>query len=407
MNMNDYKNAVSRMRMRSELKEEIIEASVEKRKNRFSERAISIAVATTICLSAFTVVFGVARVFKDTNNLSSDIAASSYVSCTSFSATKPTSKDKVETKAFRKKAIFKNWNQATLDAVFPMMSSEYDYGEDDAISDPLLETGDGFLHWNSDSNYNYQTIIENITSIYSEDELKSLCEKIPIEGLSKNTCVELADNYINELGLNTTRQRKHVYALTEDILINTDYRRNEYDIRIDDYGNELPEWTTDQEAYLITYEQSYGLPLVRTGYEYSNSVIIGKNGLAHLLIVDAYEFIDDATETVNICSSDKAAEAICEFFSKYLGYTIDITDINKNCRLVYVVEDIQMNYIDSAGDNHGYGFIFKPYWEFHSEKLPKSLGELGFKYSGYIFNDSLIIDAVTCIFDDSLNFTLN
>ncbi len=403
MNMNDYKNAVKRMHMKSDLKTEIIETSVEKNSNkfgRFSERAISIAVSAAICLSTFTVIIGVATVFKDVNKLKP--GNTSFMPGTSFNEnSEPTSDDISNRNIAQKTAVLKTWDPDYLYSIFGI-NEYYDY---------TLDYGDGHITFkNSDDNiYNYIDIVAPLrsthvqTDVLTTDEIKQL-ENNEIYSLNKNDSIQKANDIINKL--NISAEVKKVYALDVDTLIKLDTTRSDSGVRVND-GNELPEWTTSQEAYLITYDVSYDSLQMREAY--SCCVIIDRSGLAYLDVCDIFDVQDDVM--VNICPADKAAASISFFWSKFMGYEPYIDDINKNCRLVYVVQLNEKN-LNSSNDlsnnedtnDEDIEYILTPYWEFTSENFSSWFDNLDIGYLDYYYRDTLIVDAVTGEFDPDMNF---
>ncbi len=416
MNMNDYKNAVGRMHMRPELKEEIIETSVEKGKNKFSERAISITVTAAICLSVFTVVFGVARVFKDTNKLTSNNSVTNYVPGTSFSSTSKTTPEGEENaKAFIKEAVLKQWDDEIINDVnFNILdetelSDIYEEAGITAYSEtyaPLLETGNGFLSWGREEGTYYE--YQNILSFIETKEYVNLFSSTSIEGLNKNACIKLADSYIKKLGL--IMQIKNVYTLNTDTLIKSGYLIEENGMTINPYGTDLSYWTSsDQDCYLIVYDDpSYGLPMNHNSNEFQCSAVVGRNGLAFFNVNNVFE-VTQVNKTVNIQSSDKAAQVLCDYWKNSLGINPDITEISKNCRLVYVAEPATIS--DPYKEYNDNGYVLRPYWEFKSDVFSTLFEELLIqypsKYMGYFYENTLIVDAESCIFEEGMNFELN
>lgn len=389
MKIEDYKNAVSRMHVRSELKTEVIKMSEKKNNKRFTKKtAVPLAIAAAVCLMSFTFVFAddIARIFRKSDNFEMNIPTEQYISEDISSVSV-------------KSAVLKKWDENTIKNLFfsgkeIINSDEYQsdlnpektrkvYDFDDGSS---LAYEDGDLYWKYGDWYNYSysypvSVFKN--NNYDKTSGEVIFRDGDINGLDKSECIALADSYVNQLGINV-KDRKS-YALDKESLIKIDTCRNENGERIYKHGEVLPEWTEQQEAYLIVYDVCID-ELSLDGFDSIYEVIVGRNGLVHFEFRYIYESTDDL-ENADICSAEQAADSIYGYFNK--STPASPTEI-ENCRLVYVPE----------WDNDKY--ILKPYWEFYSTEFSSWLTDSG-TIEDFEYNDRLIVDAQTGKFDIEKN----
>lgn len=402
MNMNDYKNAVSRMHVKSELKTEIIDASVEKNKKKFSEKIIPVVVASTICLSTFTVIFAVAGVFRKTNNLETQINVAQSIPRESISAAVDENK---ATSVITPKAVLKKWDNYYLFGIFNDGKEPND--------DYQLQYGAGFLSWEYNDYYDYSyamTVSVFNNSDYDENIDDIVFKDDEIDGLDKSGCAALADSYMEKLDIPV--QGRQIYALDREVLIKSDTSRNEYGERMDIFGdyNVLPEWTEDQEAYLIVYDPCIeNIPLL--GYDNEYEVVIGRNGLAYFKANYVYE-ITEADESYDICSADKAFKSACTYYNNN-GLPSDSLNISldeiKEYHIAYIPELIEPDSESTEGEGiyeEDLKYTLWPYWVFYSEEFSDWLVNLtgDMTYNNYPF----VVDATTGEFDIDKNIkTIN
>lgn len=395
MKIEDYKKAVSRMHARPELKMEVMKMSEEKAKKKFAKKAvIPIAIAAAVCLMSFTFVFAddIARIFRKSDNFEMNIS-------TEQSTLENISRVPV------KSAVLKKWDENAIKNLFfsgkkIVNSDEYQsdinpnskrkiYEFDDG-SDLFYEDGD--IYWDYGDSYNYSysypvSVFENDN--YDKTSGEVIFKDGDINGLDKSECIALADSYVNQLGINI--KGKKSYALDKESLKKIDTVRNENGERIDKHEKILPEWTEQQEAYLIVYDVCVD-ELSLGGFDSIYEVIVGRNGLVHFEFHNIYETVSDL-ENVDICSAEQAADSIYEYFSKSIPASP--TEI-ENCRLVYIPEWDKDKY------------TLKPYWEFYSTEFSSWLTDMG-TMEDFEYDSKLIVDAQTGKFDiekDLMNISI-
>lgn len=377
MNINDYKNAVSRMHANPELEKEVINMIEEKKKKRFSKKAvIPVAIAAVVGLSTFTVAFAddIARIFRKTYNFEMNIETVESDSDEALNVS-------------IKKAVLKEWDENTLQELFMDGKTVVDsdaypsdmtpnvtrqWSEFDDGSTLVWENGDVSWMYEDSCNYDYVHIISTLAIRNYDKSSKDICfKKDEIEGLDKNKCIETADNYINELGISVGQ--KQVFALDKDGLIQADgHIRNEN-------GEVLPEWTEEQEAYLIVYSPCVD-DVELSLRDNEVTVVIGRNGLVCLQAHWIYETVD-TVETVEICSAEQAAETVYEHF--YWDWARSPMEINKS-RLIYKPKQSEDRLT----------YTLKPYWEFDSAEFSKWLNLDGTE-NEFNYYDKLLVDAQT------------
>lgn len=383
MKIEDYKKAVSRMHTRPELKMEVMKMSEEKAKKKFSRKAvIPIAIAATVCLSTLTAVFAedIVGFFRKTNNLEMNISEDvSSEEITSMSI---------------KKAIRKKWDEDTIKNLFMGDKSiakdetyESNYNPDmdrkfiEFQDGSRLGYEDGDLNWEYGDwlNYSYSyhiSLLENLN--FEKSSGKTPFKEADIEGLDKNECAALADSYVEQLGISVNG--KQIFTFDKESLISEDNVRNENGERIYKHGEVLPEWTEEQEAYLFVYDVCADNDSLTFSGDLNTAgmleIVVGRNGLASFEARKILEPVEDI-ETVNICSAEKAAEAVYNFFDdEPSGSPMKI----ENYKLVYRTE---------GNDEEGTYFL-KPCWEFYSTAFvtwtnPDGTQNEGFE-KGYIIN---------------------
>lgn len=386
MNMNDYKNAVSRMHPNPELKAEVINMSTQKSKRKISKKTvIPVAIAATVCLSTLTVVFAddIMGFFRKGINLEMNIP----------SITENNSSEEV-TGLPVKKAVRKKWDEDVIKNLFigdkPMAVNEtyesnYDPDMDrkwiEFKDDSRLGYEDGDLYWEYGDwlNYSYSyhiSVLQNLN--FEKSSGKTPFKEADIEGLDKNECAALADSYVEQLGISVNG--KQIFTFDKESLVEEDFARNENGDRIDAQEKVLPEWTEEQEAYLFVYDICVDDVSVssREGNYGANKlhVVIGRNGLA---LFDAWRIMDavEDIETVNICPAEKAADAVYKFFD------------DEPSKSPMKIENYKLVYRTEVLDEKGV-YLLKPCWEFYSTAFvtwsnPDGTPNEGFE-KGYIID---------------------
>ena len=150
MKIEDYKNALNRMHMKSELKTEIIDSSVEKNKKNIRESVIvPIASVSAIVLSAFIVVFAISGIFRKTIDYETKNTIEKSIYEVIFNVEKILNEVISDEAASINilKAIPREMDVFTIKDIF---------NKNDANDDrSLLYYGDGDICWQYDDNYDY------------------------------------------------------------------------------------------------------------------------------------------------------------------------------------------------------------------------------------------------------------
>lgn len=377
MRIEDYKNVVNRMHIKHKLEDEIIDSIAEKNKNNkksfikvdlnesiivpivSSKKVISPIARLTfiaICLSTFTLIFVAMDIFKKTNNFETKTDVEKSINEEIVCETKKS--------IIIPKVTFRKWSISALKEIFSKNASD----------DCSIQYGDGDIRWEYSDWYDYSYGTPTFSFLYryygkTNDDV--VLKEREISGLDKSECIALADFYIEELNISV--KSKQVYALDLEFLIKSDTARNENGERVDHSGEVLPEWTENQEAYLIVYTPCVdNIPLSQNNNQIN--VVVGRNGLAYFEADGIYETLD-IVETVEICSAKEAVNAVYEYFNKELT----IGPINENeCRLIYLPEQLEEE-----------TYILKPYWQYNFAEFSAFLNSDNESY------DDLFIDAQT------------
>lgn len=389
MNINHYKRAVERFEIRPELKKEIVEMSMEKnnKKHKFSKkRAIPVIAAvvvgcttvTAVCADQFVGIFK-----KDTN----------------FQMNIRTIEESTDEQAEIYHAVHKKWNKDALNALFMDGKTAVDGEEYQSDLNPDVKRKwesyddgttvvyeDGDIMYYRQSDYDYRYIADLILN--GKDAGEVLFPKSSIEGFAVETALEQSDRIMNELGMSV--HSKEVIALDAENLKAVDDVRNGDNDRIDKHGETLPEWTSEQEAYMIIYSLETGnMPVSRTRF-ISNNVcsegsmvyaIVSRNGLEAFQASIVYDATESG-ESVNVCTVEEAAEAVAVKFDKNIAS--HPTDI-ENCKLVYVPVAIEF----------GKSYELRPVWEFYSNEHI-SWYNSEFEKESMDYYDTVFVDAETC-----------
>lgn len=391
MNMNHYKRAAKRLEIRPELKKEIVEMSMEKNnKNRsFSKKrmvpvlaavVIGCAALTTVCADQFVGIFK-----KDTN----------------FQMSIRTVEENTSEQAKVYNAVYKKWNEETLHALFMdgktvVDSDEYpsdinpdinrkwfDYDDNTTI---VYENGD--ILYYKESDYDYRYIADCV--FWGKDDGNVLFNESELEGFEAEAAVEQSDRIVNELGMSV--HSKEIIALDVENLKIVDDIRDLNGNRIDKHDKILPEWTTNQEAYMIIYTLETGnMPVTQNSFVSNNICsegsrvysVVSKSGVE---VFNAYVVYDiaESEKTVNICTAQQAAEAIAQKYDKDIArFPTDI----ENCKLVYAPVAIEF----------GKKYELRPVWEFYSNTHVHWYNT-EFEKETMEFYDTEFVDAETCEF---------
>lgn len=353
MKIEDYKNAVNRMHIKSELKIKIIDSSVEKQKEISESSNLSIANIVAICLSAFMVIFGIIGIFRKINNFKTKtiFEQSIYEAASDIEQFIYEVVSDEMSSVIIPKVTFRKWDVSKLKDI--LHNAFYD--------DYVFQYGDGDIRWEYGDCFNY-SYSKSVSFFYNKNYKTIDIEDKEIIGLDKNECIALADSYLEDLDISVNE--KQVYALDLSVLIKSDITSNYNGERIDiipkiPRGEVLPEWTEAQEAYLIVYTPCVdNIPLSEEGNQIS--VVVGKKGLAYFEANQIYEILD-IVETVKIYSAEEAIDAARKYFENDLKYNSIYRD---KCKLVYKPKQLE----DGI-------YVLEPFWEFN---LDETINECGY-----------------------------
>lgn len=391
MNINDYKSAAKRVEIRPECKERVIRMSVEKNnsKHRFSKRKmLPILAAAVVGCVAVTAAMAddFMGIFKKQPNFEMNIS----------SVAEPQKKE-----VSIMDAVWKKWDEQKIYSLFS--EGKNVVANEESISDL---NPDGLLKWfkyddNStlsfeDSNvryyfnsyYDYRSMASRMFENCNINNGEPYFFEGVIDGLDMSAAIGEADAIINELGISVCSPT--VYALDAEHLKAAEMARNENGERIDKHENVLPEWTEQQEAYLIVYQVNEGdIPITQKtarieGYGVEGPkvyAVIGRNGLEVFLAENLYDTSVSEKQAIEICTAEEAAEAVNTRFSQE---TAEYLTTIEDCNLVY------MPVLDEYGKTE-----LKPFWEFYStEKKFWDTAETGKLDIDYY--DTLFVDAGSC-----------
>lgn len=378
MNMNDYNDLMENVKIDPKLKDRIFNRYEEKVCRRgFSKRKLipilAVAVVGCTCITAAFADDFVGIFKKDTNfemNISkiekSDSAPETQSDTEVLSEKMPIYN-----------AEFKMWDENVIAELFANDKEridgyerqsdtcpgyEWKYREYDDNTSIAYEPGFISFSRYSDAYYSYPLGDIIYYKSYGLADIE-LTDK-ELNGVDKKKAIEQADNIINKLGISVSSE-KTIYSLDKELLIKTDLSRDENGNRTYKHGEILPEWTEEQEAYLIIYNVEFdGMPLgteyLRHGKWYQTTEW-GTEGSLITAVVDKYGIVDFSAsriydylgtdKSVNICTAQQAADIISEKFDKDIPNYPTLID---NCRLIY--------HAAKKGDE----YEMRPYWEFKS-----------------------------------------
>ena len=172
----------------------------------------------------------------------------------------------------------------------------------------------------------------------NKDSLQKFFGNTDIDGISRGDAIDKANELIALLGIGDIVGAPQVYALSAE---NANYIRQEFQME-DKYGNAVPEWGAEQEAYYIVYPMQYqtisamGLAgSLETGGFYSTAfrVIYGRSGLIEFEADNIYDLKETVQEGFLYPPTDVVA-GIKEYFSDVI---LDSVLWFSNLSLTYVV----------------------------------------------------------------------
>lgn len=390
MNINDYKEAARRLEIRPELKDNIIKESMRKsnKKRSFSrKKLIPVLAASVVGCACITAAFA--------NELKGIFVRTTKFEMSISSVAEPQKREVQVLNAVPKKWDENVINQLFMEGKTVVNSDEYqsDINPDikrkwfdfDDNSTLCYENGD--ISWRITSDYDYRYIASIILD--SMDSGKNPFTQSDIEGFDKQESLEKANTLIKELEIPVLSQE--IIAIDAENLKKADTIRNERGVRIDKHGEELPEWTEEQEAYLIVYQASGGeLPITsewssieKFSIEPSEIyAVVSRRGIECFearLVYDTSERVDLKAEA---CTAEEAAYAL---YAKYDKEIPSSETIVNNCSLVYLPVPIEW----------GKTYEMRPYWEFYSTvKCRWYTPE--FEEDGFDMYETIFVDAETC-----------
>ena len=133
----------------------------------------------------------------------------------------------------------------------------------------------------------------------NKDSLQKFFTDEELDGISKSDAIDEANRLISLLGIGDLVGEPQIYSMSAE---DADYVRQEFQLE-DKYGQTVPEWGAEQEAYYIVYPMHYQALASKgltggfeTGGFYSSAfrVIYGRNGLIEF----EAESIYDVKETI-------------------------------------------------------------------------------------------------------------
>ncbi|MGN0620527.1 MAG: hypothetical protein ACI4I9_01565 [Porcipelethomonas sp.] len=364
MNMDDYKRAANRLEASDKCRERVMNMSIKGReKKKYSKRKLIPVIAAAA--AGFTVVTAVSAdsiigIFKKQRNFEMNITC----------VEEP---EKTEVKIMN--AVPKEWDEEIIHSIFTEGNSIIETDETPSDMNPektwkffrleddsFLSFEDGSLSWTDGKDritYSYSGAAQE--ALDGIDSGKVTLEKQEIEDFDRASAEALADDIVNRLNIPVAS--KEIYVLDEEFLKSYDLSRNENGERIYKHGEILPEWTEEQEAYLIVYHQDGGgLPVSARSTVYNDScvegsrvyAVISRSGLEEFEARPVYD-VSESGEAAEICTAEEAAGAIDK---KFADETASYPTSIENCHLVYLPVTVEF----------GKSYELRPFWEFYSTK---------------------------------------
>lgn len=373
MKIEDYNKVTDRLELKKDCFREALNMIEDNKKHKYPKRKIiPIIAAAVVACGAVTGVFAdeFMGIFKKDTNF--EMAISEIDNSTSVIGN-------IETLPIYK-AVMKKWDENVIQKLFAEGKTQIDGRDEPKADDPDIiwkfreyndntvlcyEDGDISFRRRSDGFYNYPDISTVVGKLFKTEDITPT--DADLKGVDKKEAIKQADDIVNKLGIDVTSE-KTIYSLDKEYLIKTDNTRNADGKRI--YKNEedvLPEWTEEQEAYLIIYNTEFnGIPVSDNvmcygkDYDVVNSwhadgseiyAIVSKNGIEEFRAKTIYEFTENKEQPVEICTAELAAKAIIDKFDENIPNYPTSFD---NCRLVY--------HAAKKGDE----YEMRPFWEFKS-----------------------------------------
>lgn len=389
MNINDYKKAVQRIEIRPELKENVIETSTRRSvKHSFSKkRVIPVLAAAVVGCVCITAAFA-------------DELRGIFVKTTKFEMSISSVAEPQKREVQVLNAVPKKWNEDVINQLFMEGKTVVESDEYPSDTNPDIRRKwfdfddnstvcfeDGEISWRIKSDYDY----EHISSIVlnSMGAGKNPFTKSEIDGLDKQESLAKADALIDALEIPVSSYE--IIALDCETLIKEDDVRNENGERIYKHGEVLPEWTEEQEAYLIVYQADGGdLPI--TSQRYASQKFCTEGSEIYAVVsrrgVECFQarWVFDTSESVNskaeVCTAEEAAYAL---YAKY-DREIPLSDTTvNNCKLVYLLVPVE----------YGKTYEMRPYWEFYSTVECRYYTP-EFVQDGFDYHQTFFVNAETC-----------
>lgn len=392
MNINDYRKAMEKIEINPEYKERIIESSMKKndRKHGFSKkRMIPILAAAVVGCVAVTAVVAddFAGIFRKQTNFEINISSIA---------------EPQENEVHIMNAVPKKWDEDVVFNLFangktPIESNEYVSDTNPDVmwkyiqyDDSVLSFEDGDISWRDDSDYNSYSYSYVRSVIFNgKDSGENLFPEANLDGFDKDDAIQEVDEILNTLDISVNSPE--VYALDADNLNLVDDFRNENGERVDKHDEVLPDWTKEQEAYLIFYQVDGGNVNISQKASWFDGcgtdgsivyAIVSRNGLEEFSARWVYDITESEEAPIEVCTAEEAADAVYAQFSARIA---DYPTLVENCHLVYLPVSIEW----------GKKYELRPYWEFYSTEKIHWYTEESEKVN-MDYYDTLFVDAETC-----------
>lgn len=364
MNIDDYKKVTDRIELKKDCFTEAINMMEENKNKKHGwtkKKVIPVIAAAVVACTTMTAVFAdeFMGIFRKEKNLEISIAEVNEPEITSVPIIH---------------ATLKKWDEDVINELFikdKTVTESREYESDtnpDGIrnvrfldDDSLLGWEDGDISWSyvNEDHYDYGYFVSKI--MFGKDSGEVLFPETTLDGFDKQEALDQAEALLNKLGISTVSSE--IIALDKEHLILEDVARNENGERIYKHGEILPEWTEEQEAYLIFFRTGdKELPVTERSLQINNTctegsmiqVVISKRGIEYLTARWIYE-LGESIGSAEICTAQEAADAIIENFNDVNAYYPASIE---HCRLTYVPIPVKQ----------GCEFEMRPYWEFYSSE---------------------------------------